>query len=332
MTGEVRLERGQPLSRSPRGGPHRATRKAVRRLILLGALVLAACAAPPGQDGDAGPPLPPTRVRVATFNLRLFFDTVCQSGACAAGDFEQAPTQQVFDARAAQIAGAIAGFEADLVALEEVENQACLDALLSRLTGVFPYGVLGEIGTPGSVDVAILSRTPLEQVLVHRDADRLTRPDGSRTTFSREFLEAHVRAVDGTEVVLFAAHFRSKSNDDPGRRLAEAQVSRRIVTDVASALPGALVLLAGDLNDTPDSAPLQALTADGGLLRAAEDLPVADQATYVFNGRGEPIDHILQAATDAGVLVPRSAKVWKESRGFAGSDHFALTADFDLPH
>jgi endonuclease/exonuclease/phosphatase family metal-dependent hydrolase len=178
--------------------------------------------------------------------------------------------------------------------------------------------------------VAILSKTPIDSVTGHRDLERLVRPDGSRTNFSREFLEAHVRASDGTEVVLFAAHFRSKVMDDPGRRLAEAQVSRRIVTDVAAALPTALVLMAGDLNDGPGTPTLDALVANDGLLRAAADLPVANQVTYVFNGRGEAIDHILQAVTPAGTLVPRSAVVWKDTRGFAGSDHFALTADFEI--
>lgn len=305
----------------------------MRGLLLLCSSLLLACEAPPAdQDAgvDAGEVVLP-RVRIATFNVKLFFDSACQSGSCATGDFEQVLSPAAFDARATQIAQAVAGFEADLVSLQELETQACLDAVLSKLSGTLPYGTLGEIGFAGSVDVAILSKTPLERVVGHRD-EVLTRPDGSRTSFSRELLEVHARAADGTEVVLFAAHFRSKSNDDPGRRLAEAQVSRRIVSDVAAALPGALVVLAGDLNDTPGSPPIDALTLEGGLFRVAEDLPVADQATYVFNGRGEAIDHILQALTPAAQAVPGSAVVWKSgTRGFAGSDHFALTADFELP-
>ncbi len=64
----------------------------------------------------------------------------------------------------------------------------------------------------------------------------------------------------------------------------------------------------------------------------AADLPAADQNTFVFNGRGEAIDHILQAVTPGGQAVPRSALVWKHgARGFAGSDHFAMTADFEMP-
>lgn len=294
-------------------------------------LSLFGCEAPSAEDAgvDAGPP--PTALRVATFNVRLFFDTLCQSGSCASTDFEQVATAAAFDARATQLANAIAGFEADLVAVEEFEDQGCVDAVLAKLGSQMPYAVLGEIGSPGSVDVAIFSKTPFEKVVGHRDLERLVRPDGSRTSYSREFLEAHARAADGTEVVLFAAHFRSKSPpDDPGRRLAEAQTSRRIVMDLAATLPGAVVLMAGDLNDAPGSPPLEALTADGGLLRVAADLPVADQATYVFNGRGEAIDHILQAVTATGRAVPRSARVWKDARGYAGSDHFALTADFEI--
>jgi len=303
----------------------------LKSLLLL--VLLLGCEAPPIEEDagvDAGPP--PTPLRVATFNVHLFFDTVCQSGACTATDFEQVATPASFDARATQLANAIAGFDADLVAVQEFEDQACLDAVLAKLGNTLPYAALGEIGVPGSVDVAIFSKTPLEKVVGHRNLERLVRPDGSRTNYSREFLEAHARAADGTEVVLFAAHFRSKSPpDDPGRRLAEAQTSRRIVMDLAATLPEAVVLMAGDLNDGPGSAPIEALTADGGLLRVAEDLPLAEQYTYVFNGRGEAIDHILQAPGTAGVAVPRSALVWKDGRGYGGSDHFALTADFELP-
>jgi predicted extracellular nuclease len=282
-----------------------------------------------GADPDAG--VTPVQVRVATYNVHLFFDTVCASGNCTSTSFEQASTQQAFDARAAELAAAITRLEADVVLLEEVETQACLDALTQRLAGVMPYGALGEIGTAGSVDVAIVSRTPLFGVVGHRNLTRLERPDGSRTNFSREFLEAHTRVSNGSEVVAFAAHFRSKSSpDDPGRRLAEAQVARQVVQGVAATLPDALVVMGGDLNDTPGSPPIDALTLDGGLLRAAADLPVADQYTYIYNGQGEAIDHLFLAETRGARLLPRSAKVWKDGRGFAGSDHAALSANFEL--
>src|SRR5690606_20702562 len=105
------------------------------------------------------------------FNVRRFFDTVCESGACDSGDYEALASPPQFDARAAQLAGAIRALEADVISLQEIETQACLDALLARLGDALPYGVLGEIGSPASVDVAVLSRTPPEIVTRHRAAE-----------------------------------------------------------------------------------------------------------------------------------------------------------------
>ncbi len=272
------------------------------------------------------------RFRVATFNVRRFFDTVCESSMCSSEDYEEQPSADGFDARATQLADAIRRLDADVISLQEIETQACLDAVLAKLTDVMPYGALGEIHSIASVDVAVLSKTPLEKITGHRGTRPLPLPDGSFTVFSRELLEVQVRARNGTKVVLFAAHFKSKADDDPARRLAEAQVSRQVINELAAAEPSALVLLGGDLNDTPDSPPLNALVVDGGLIRVADDLPVSDQATYRFQGRGQAIDHLLLAPTAAAASrTPMSSRVWRDGTGWGGSDHSALTSDFFLP-
>lgn len=296
------------------------------RWLLLGSFVLGACREPAAPvRADTGTE---ARVRVATFNVQRFFDTVCQSGSCAPGDYEALVSPQQLDARAAQLATAIRALHADVVSLQEIETQACLDALLARVGDVLPHGVLGEINTAASVDVAVLSKTPLDTVLRHRATERLTLPNGTITSFSRELLEVHVRA-GGAKVVVFAAHFRSKVNDDPARRLAEAQVSSRVVNARAANEPDALVVLGGDLNDTPGSPPLDVLTVDGGLIRVADDLPPAEQATYVYQGNGQSIDHLLLAPGTAAMRVPRSSRVWRDgTTGYGGSDHRALTSDF----
>ncbi|MEO8705630.1 MAG: endonuclease/exonuclease/phosphatase family protein [Kofleriaceae bacterium] len=278
---------------------------------------------------DFGEPVDAARgnYRVATFNVRRYFDTVCASGACGSGEYEELPSQQAFDARATQLADALRALDADVVSLQELETQACLDAILARLPEL-PYGVLGEIGSTASVDVAVISKTPITLVVNHRATEPLELPDGTVTTFSRELLEVHVR--DGA-VAIFATHFKSKSNDDPARRLAEAQHASRIVNELAAREPATLVVLAGDLNDTPESPPLAALTVTGGLVRVAGDLATPDQATYVFDGRGQAIDHILIGPGTAALRVPRSSQVWRETSGWGGSDHAALTSDFTLP-
>lgn len=284
-------------------------------------------------DPDGGTSRRPGVIRVATFNVRRFFDTACDTGKCGPTDFEEQPSQATFDAQVDTLAKGIALIDPDVIALEEIENTRCLDALTAKLASLgktFPIAHLGEIGAPGSVDVAVLARGALTEIKTHRST-RITLPTGGTTTFSRELLE--VRMTFGArQVVMFAAHFRSQSNDDPARRLAEARASRTIVTQAAAELPDALVVLGGDLNDTPGSDTIDALEEGAALLRVAKDLPVADQATYTFQGQKNAIDHIFVAAAQAARYVPKSAVVFRDDpRGsFAGSDHAALGADFSI--
>ena len=308
-------------------------------LLWVAALLQAACLGPARPDrptppvdagtsdlaADAGLTEPP-HLRVATFNVHRFFDTVCQSGSCAPGSYEEQFTQAQFDAKADDLAAAIRLFGADVVVLQELESQACLDALATRLADVLPSSVLGETGAAASVDVAVMSYGPITQTVRHRDRV-LTRPDGTTTVFSREFLEVHLEFA-GRPVVAFAAHFRSKVNDDPGRRLAEAQAAHELLVAASQAQPNALVVFGGDLNDVPGSPPLLALESDGRLLRVASDRPVAAQATYLYAGTGEAIDHLYVATGGAGAYLAGSAQVLPFT---AGSDHNPLAADFSLP-
>jgi endonuclease/exonuclease/phosphatase family metal-dependent hydrolase len=160
----------------------------------------------------------------------------------------------------------------------------------------------------------------------------LTRPDGTRTLFSREFLEVRLD-VQGAELVVFATHFRSKVNDDPGRRYAEAQMAHAIITEVAAERPGALLVLGGDLNDVPGSPPLEALEEDGALHRVSSDRPEDEIGTLWYQGVRQPIDHLYQASEAAGQYVPGSFRVVGDTpvSGLGGSDHAAVRADFELP-
>ena len=280
-------------------------------------------------DSDAPPP-DPADIVVATYNVLRFFDANCDSGQCGSGDYEEAPTQSQFEYRADKLAEAILAFDADIVILEEVENQNCIDALSARLGDQYPTAILGETGKAASVDVAVLSRHPSTEVRRHADVP-LQRPSGGQTWFSREFLEVHLD-VDGHKVIAFAAHFKAKSDDDPERRLAEATRAREIMDAVAANNTDALVVLGGDLNDNPGSPPLDALEAGGGMLRVAAEL-APDDWTYEYMNDKRAIDHIFAATAATGaVYIPGSAKVFRGDGsgqgGYAGSDHSAVRASF----
>ncbi len=284
----------------------------------------------PDVIADAGIPAvirDARRVRVATFNVHRFFDPTCDSGRCGGDEYEELPTPEMFARRAEQIAHAIERLDVDVVLLQEVETAVSLHALSERLGPAWPTAVLGEIGTPASVDVAVVARDPLVAVRTHRDRV-LHRPDGSETTFARELLEVEVDHM-GHTVIVFAAHLRSMVSDDPGRRLAEAQAARDIVSARATERSDALVVLGGDCNDAPGSATLMALEEGGALERATEGLPAEEIATYVFGGAGVALDHVFRARVGAGALVPTEVGTrWdaRPARGYGGSDHAALRA------
>lgn len=296
----------------------------MKKLSLTALPLLFACLQPP--PGPTPPePEPGPRVRISTFNVHRFFDTVCDSGDCGEGAFEALPSQAQFDARADELILAIEALDADVILLQEIESQACLDALLSRSEGRL-NGQLGEVGFAGSLDVAVLARVQMLGVQGYRPTLQLA--DGRTSVFSRALLEARF-VIEGAPVIVFVAHFRSKVNDDPLRRLAEAEFSAELALLRAAELPEALVVFGGDLNDTPGSPPLDALE-ERGLVRVAAELG-AGAATFIFQGAPQAIDHLMLVPGAGGEYVAGSASVIEPGgAGYASSDHSALLADFQL--
>ncbi len=107
----------------------------------------------------------------------------------------------------------------------------------------------------------------------------------------------------GRRLVVIADHWNSMSGDDPlyglyqpprqqseGQRVLEA---RSVAAFVRSLPNDALVIVAGNLN-APEWAPsVRELTAQTGLVDLAARLPVRDRYTYIQDGNGEVLDHIL---------------------------------------
>lgn len=275
-----------------------------------------------------------TRVGVATFNVQRFFDMDCDSGRCGQGDFERQLDRRDFELKAEDLARALVILReehgADVVMLQEIEKEVCLQRVqfyLRQLGDPFPNIAFGETDFAGSLDVAVMSRGQQVRVETHRE-NAIFRPDGSRTRFSRELLEVHLD-IDDERVIAFSAHYKSKNGDDPGRRIAEARATREIMQDVARGNPHALVVLGGDLNDTPGSRALDDLERDGDLARVAAELG-DDAATYTYFDQRTALDHIYQATEAGAEYLPGSAIVVRSrgQDGLARSDHAALAARF----
>ena len=287
---------------------------------------VAADAATPSSDASE---VISSTVTVATFNVRAFFDPVCDSRRCGPQSYESQPTQSEFDAKARQLALGIESLGADVVLLQEVESELCLSAIRDALGDNYPTAILGETNGIASLDVGVISKLPIMDTFLHRETaiPLVNRP--GETYFVREFLEVHLDLA-GDKLIVFNAHFKSKQDDDPEQRLAEASAARQIVTRRITEYPDALVVFGGDLNDVPGSTTLNAIESDGRLYRVAQELGT-DAATYVYRGQGQAIDHLYLGRNAVSSYQNGSAQVVRNSpRGLAGSDHGGLVSTFLL--
>jgi endonuclease/exonuclease/phosphatase family metal-dependent hydrolase len=273
------------------------------------------------EDGDG-------LVIVATWNVRNFFDDVCDSGRCGPDDYEPALSAPQFAFKTRMVSEGVDALQADVVLLQEVENERAMNALLAAQNGRWPVAVLGETGFAASVDVLVLSRGELLEVRTHRDRP-LPQPSGRDTRFAREFLEVHVE-IEGQRVIVFNAHFRSKNADDPERRWAEASLAAEILRERRQEFRDALIVLGGDLNDEPGSPTLQNIERSGHYEGIWRELPATD-GSYFFGGAPRMIDHLYHCVDCGGRYLEGSATLLGErGQAFQTSDHRPVRAVYRL--
>lgn len=267
---------------------------------------------------------------VATFNVELFFDTECDTGGCDADSFEQVPSMIELMARYQETGAAIARMDADVLVLQELEKEHVFESLVAASMVGYKTLAFGETGAPGSIDVAIATKGELIKVERHRESEPLMLEDGSQSRFARELLEVHTR-IDGAYVVVFGAHFISKVRPtNTVRRVAEAKKAAELAGYARTSHPDALIVLAGDLNDTPDSGPLLALE-EGGFRLTSEGRALEEVYTNVYGFDLQLIDHVLYLETPNVTFSQTDGlEVFRDegAHGFAGSDHAAAKATF----
>jgi endonuclease/exonuclease/phosphatase family metal-dependent hydrolase len=237
--------------------------------------------------------------------------------------------------------------DADILLLVEVEdrltlerfNQQILQGALGRRP--YPYNMLVDGNDGRGIDVGILSRHPITSVRPHVFDPDPERPGGH--LFSRDCPEFEIQ-LNGTPLVLLGNHLKSKSNDDPLLRLAQAKRVAEIYEAARERTPH--VVVAGDLNDHPESEPLEALLDTG--LRDAMSHPAYRglPGTYAPCDRTDrKIDYLLfppqlwhriqhVGLETRGIFwnPPPEIKRFDEvtSKADAASDHAALYTDLDL--
>lgn len=245
--------------------------------------------------------------------------------------------------------------QADVLGIVEAEHRpglAMFNAKVIPAVGGVPFQhiMLIDGNDDRGIDVGIVTRAghPVGLVRSHVD-DRL--PDGS-PIFSRDCPEFVVTTPSGKEIVVLVNHFKSKGYGSKraadARRKAQAQRVKEIYEGLIASGRD-LVAVIGDLNDTPDSAPLRPLIADTDLKDVFAHEAFDDggyPGTFGLCNASNKIDYILlsprlfERVQCGGVWRrgmwpgsrPKRWETYDELRTphDAASDHAAVWVDVDL--
>jgi len=183
--------------------------------------------------------------------------------------------------------------KADIACIVEAENRPILRKFdTDLLNSMYRYEMLLDGNDQRGIDVGLYSKFPLGVIKTHMF-------DGSSQSkiFSRDCPEYEVLLPNGKSLYILCNHLKSRGYDSSGtadaRRKKQANAIKKILKTYNLSLDW--VVVAGDLNDTPDSLPLKPLMGVPDLFDVlALQFPNEPRKrwTYHYNDF-EQIDYIL---------------------------------------
>ncbi len=268
------------------------------------------------------------RFRVGTFNVENLFDDLDDPYAAD----ETTPAKPREDL--ARLAQTIRQLDADILALQEVESRGYLEQFTHTFLADAGYRevIHYEGNDQRGIDVAMLSRFPIESVTSYRHA-AFEDEQGRNQRFRRDLLRVTVQPPRGESFEVWCIHLKSSGDDartSEPIRSAEAQKIRALYDQTIDAKPGARILLLGDFNDTLESRSLRILLGSErlSLQTLLQDLPFEQRVTYNQGPHRSMIDFILASPAMADTYVGDSYRIYHGDPETHGSDHNPVVADF----
>ena len=193
----------------------------------------------------------------------------------------------------------IAEVNADIQVCIEVENRPTLlrfneQVLDAKFNKAYPHVMVLDGNDERGIDVGIMSRYPIRSIRSHVD----DRNGNGERTFSRDCPEYLIDLPGGSELLVLPNHFKSKrGGNSPSmqeRRRAQADRAHAIAKDGLAVTP--LVLIAGDLNDTPNT-PLFASLWQGGFVDVGDhpSYPTDRPGTFDTGTAANKIDYLIMS-------------------------------------
>ncbi|GMU32141.1 MAG: endonuclease/exonuclease/phosphatase family protein [Planctomycetia bacterium] len=268
-------------------------------------------------------------VTVATFNVLNLFDEYDDPYHADEG------TPAKPKAELERLAATIRKVNADVIALEEIENRGYLERFNAAMLADLGYQhvVCFDSNDRRGIDCAILSRLPVGPVTSYRHL-QFSDGSGGQMSFSRDLLRARIEPPDCKAFDLFVIHYKSKRGgaaQTEKARVAECTKTREIFDEILKDDPKAMFLICGDFNDTFDSKPLKVLRGAGAtaLVDFTKELP-EKASSYNRMRNDSVIDFILASPAMAKTHVVGSYKIIPGTVETAGSDHNPVVTQFKL--
>lgn len=328
-----------------------SARRAVLCLLVLALLLAPACTTPQAPGGAARDSLATdtTGLRLATLNAEFLFDGKGNEGQTG---FARSGDSQAARAHLERVGAIIRQLGADVVMLQEVENEAVLQQLARGPLAGMNYAAHFVQGTDHFTgqDVGLLSRLPLEAVGRTDERARVGATDEDYGVSKN--LYARMR-FGGQPVTLIGVHFLARPDDASRKekREAQAEVIRRLVEAEADA--GRAPVVMGDFNDfdaaTPDVASSQPITDVLRIVKRAGPGPADDlksvmaevppgqrYTAFYDRNRNDAVEEDSELSALDHILLPpalhrrlRGVRYVHDHDPVRGPDHFPVVVTFE---
>lgn len=234
----------------------------------------------------------------------------------------------------------------DILVCVEIENRPTLDrfnyqVLKEQFGFNYPYLMVVDGNDPRGIDLGILSKYPIDSIRSHvHDSFH------NKTIFSRDCPEYDIELPHGKKIVVMPNHFKSKRNGDSEdareRRKRQATTAHSIAVNALQR--SELVLVAGDLNDTPDSETITPLFQNGFVdVQQHPDYPTDRPGTYNTGLASGKIDYLIMSPALNNLLTHTGIErrgsyhpnTWEPfdtvtKKTEEASDHHLLWAEFNI--
>ena len=247
---------------------------------------------------------------LASWNVQTFFDG--ETDGTEYDDFKGSKSswsRDKYRARLSRLCAAIETIDADVLVLEELENEAVVYDITNELNGhmnqskLYPFACFAK--KPGSsIGCAVLSRFAINSLTVHQVDWRKTvepiAPD------MRPIMEVTLTvSEDAPPVRLFVNHWKSKSGGEEAAAFWQAKQEHALARRIMR-YEGEAAIACGDFNRTmgewtgaghdsvavTDERGATAQLAAGWLLFPPS---VTGEGSYLYQNNWETIDHIFAA-------------------------------------